>query len=341
MLKRRGMIQGLAFAVSFTAASILAGSAAWAQSEAGALRVVAFAGASNWPLWVGQEKGFFKREGIEVSLELTPNSVELAKNLHAGRYDLALTSVDNVVAYDEGQGEADLGGPADFVALFGVDNGLLSLMAAPEVKSFADLKGRTLSVDAMTTGFAFVLRDLLARHQIAESDVQIVRVGGGAQRLEALLKEEQASTLLNTPLDLVAEARGFTRLVRVRDELGAYLGIVAATRRDTAEKQRPRIEGFIRAFHTSVNWLADPANRDEAVTLLTGKMRGMERPSAERAYERLLDPKDGMYRDLRIDREGLRTVLRLRSTYAQPKKELTDPERYLATSYLENALRKQ
>jgi ABC-type nitrate/sulfonate/bicarbonate transport system substrate-binding protein len=154
-----------------------------------------------------------------------------------------------------------LGGTADFVAIFGVDNGLLSVMAAPEVKSFADLKGKTLSVDAMTTGFAFVLRELLAKNGLSESDVQIVRVGGGAQRLEALLKKEQAATLLNTPLDLVAEARGFNRLARARDQLGAYQGIVAAMRRDAAVRQRPRVEAFIRGFHGSVAWLADRRTR--------------------------------------------------------------------------------
>jgi len=214
------------YAAALLAAGLLAPAAATAQ----AIKVVAFAGASNWPYWVAQEKGLFKKEGIETSLDITPNSVELARNLHAGRYDLALAGVDNIVAYNEGQGEADLGGPSNFVALFGVDNGLLSLMVGPEIGSFADLKGKTLSVDAMTTGFAFVLRDLLARNNVAEGDVKIVRVGGGAQRLEALLKKEQDGTLLNAPLDLVAEARGFKRIVRIKDVLGSYQGIVGAAR---------------------------------------------------------------------------------------------------------------
>jgi len=324
------------FAAVLTIAGLLAPSAAAAQT----IKVVAFAGASNWPYWVAQEKGFFKKEGIEATLDITPNSVELARNLHAGRYDLALAGVDNIVAYNEGQGEADLGGPTNFVALFGVDNGLLSLMVMPEIGSFADLKGKTLSVDALTTGFAFVLRDLLARNNIGEGDVKIVRVGGGAQRLEALLKKEQDGTLLNAPLDLVAEARGFKRLVRVRDVLGSYQGIVGAARRDNAEQKRKDFEGFIRAFHHGMTWLGDPANKEEAIALLMARMKGMERPGAERAYQVLLDPKEGMYRDLKVDREGLRTVLNLRSKYGQPRKELSDPSRYVDESYLANALKK-
>lgn len=323
-------------AVAITAGSLLAAAEAAAQS----VKVVAFAGASNWPYWVAQEKGFFKREGIESTLEITPNSVELARNLNAGRYDLALTSIDNVVAYNEGQGEADLVGPTNFVALFGVDNGLLSLMAAPDVGSFTDLKGKTLSVDAMTTGFAFVLRDLLARNNVADGDVKIVRVGGGAQRLEALLKKEQDATILNAPLDLVAEARGYKRLARAREVLGSYQGIVAVAKRDSAEQKRKDVEAFIRAFHHAVAWLGDPANKEEGIALLMARMKGMERPGAERAYQVLLDPKEGIYRDLKIDREGVRTVLSLRSKYGEPRKDLSDPGRYIDETYLANALKK-
>ena len=321
-------------------AAVGLGAAVWpAAAQSGQVRVVAFAGASNWPYWVAQEKGLFNKEGVEASLDITPNSVEMARNLTAGRFDLALTAIDNIIAYNEGQGEADLGEPANFVALFGIENGLLSLMAAPDVKSFADLKGKTLSVDAMTTGFAFVLRDLLARNNVAEADVKIVRVGGGAQRLEGLLKKEQDATILNSPLDLVAEARGFNRLAKATAVLGAYQGIVGAAKRDNAEQKRTHVEAFIRAFHQAVAWLGAPGNKEEAVALLMARMKGMERPGAERAYQVLLDPKEGIYRDLKVDREGVRTVLALRSKYGQPRKELADPGRYIDETYLANALK--
>ncbi|MCA3263825.1 MAG: ABC transporter substrate-binding protein [Telmatospirillum sp.] len=303
-----------------------------------AFRVVAFAGASNWLFWVAERKGMFEAVGLKPELAITPNSVELARNLAAGRYELALTSVDNVVAYNEGQGEAELGAPADFVALFGIDNGLLSLMAEPGTASIAALKGKTVSVDALTTGFAFVQREILAMNGIAFEDVQTVRVGGGAQRLEALLKREQSATLLNAPLDLVAEGRGFVRLARATQALGAYQGIVGTTRRSAVAVDGARLTAFMRAFHRSVAWLYDPANREEALAILMDRMRGMERPGAEGAYRVLLDPQNGIYRDLRIDREGLRTVLRLRQKYAVPAKTLGDPERYIDESLRRRAL---
>jgi hypothetical protein len=66
---------------------------------------------------------------------------------------------------------------------------------------------------------------------------------------------------------------------------------------------------------------------------------GIKRASAERAYAALLDPAAGIYCDLRIDRDGLATVLRLRSTYGPPRKQLTDPDRYVDLSYLDAALK--
>jgi ABC-type nitrate/sulfonate/bicarbonate transport system substrate-binding protein len=298
------------------------------------LRVVAFAGASNLPLWAGQDQGIFARHGIDLALELTPNSRAMARDLYEGRFDLALTAVDNIVAYDEGQGEAALPGPADFVALFGVDDGMLSVMAAADVATIADLRGRTISVDAMTTGFAFVLREILGQAGVAER-VEWVAVGGGAQRLAALLEGAQAATLLNTPLDLAAEARGFRRLLRARDVIGPYQGIVAAARRGVVAERRDTLVAFTRAFRETIAWL--DAHRIEAATTLAART-GMPPAVAARATEALLDPAAGLFRDLRIDAEGLRTVLRLRSAFAAPRKALTDIARYLDPAIRDAAL---
>ena len=302
----------------------LAGGAATAQGLV-PLRVVAFAGASNLAVWAAEQQGIFARAGLEVTLALTPNSRAMAADLHAGRFDLALTSVDNIVAYDEGQGEAELPGPADFAAFFGVDDGMLSVMAAAEVADLAALRGRTVSVDAMTTGFAFVLKEALGQAGIAEA-VEWVAVGGGAQRLAALLEGRQAATLLNTPLDLAAEARGFRRLLRARDAIGPYQGIVAAARRGVLAEKRAALVAFTRAFHAAVGWLA--ANPEAAAAILAARA-GMAPQVAARAATALLDERHGLFRDLRLDEAGMRTVLRLRSAHATPRKELSDPARYL------------
>ena len=92
----------------------------------------------------------------------------------------------------------------------GADNGFLRLVAVPEVKSYADLKGKTLSVDAMTTGYAFVLFEMLERGGLKKADYEVVRAGGVLQRFNALLENKHAATLLLSPFEVQEWGKGDT-----------------------------------------------------------------------------------------------------------------------------------
>lgn len=336
LMERFQGIGGGSCLAAFVALSLAAApSPAKAQQQ---LAVVAFAGGSNWPIWVAQEKGFFARQGLTVTLDFTPSSVALVQNMMVGRYQVAMTAIDNLVAYQEGQGEAKLEQAPDFVAFMGADTGYLNVMALPEIHSFADLKGKEVSVDAMTTGFAFVLRDILAHEGIEESDLSWTAVGGGLQRLKALQEHKQAATLLNTPLDLIAENSGARRLAKAEDVIGPYQGIAGIARRSWASQNGEVLVAYLRGYHDALAWLYNRSNRAAAIELLVGKMQGTTPALAEKIYDVLLADQGGMARDLAINMDGMKTVLRLRSQYGEPKKQLTDPSRYIDDSYRERAL---
>src|SRR3989344_4349940 len=127
------------------------------------VNMITFGGGYSLPAWVAQRQGFFARHGIAVNITHTPNSVYLMQNLIEGRFDLTVTAMDNLVAYQEGQGEAAYAGICDLVAFMGVDDSFQSLMAAPGIRTVADLRGRKIAVDALTTGYAFILREMIAR----------------------------------------------------------------------------------------------------------------------------------------------------------------------------------
>src|SRR5262249_39758490 len=173
-----------------------------------------------------------------------------------------MTAIDNVVAYMEGQGEAKVNRQPDIFAFMGGDNGFLSLVTVPEVKTYSDLKGRTVSVDALTTGYAFVLLDLLEHGGLKRTEYEVVKAGGVLQRWDALKEKKQAGTMLVTPFDIIAQAAGFHVLERAIDVYGHYQGLVGAARRDWAQSNPKAVEGFIRAYVQAVDWLGDPANRD-------------------------------------------------------------------------------
>src|ERR1700704_367474 len=105
-----------------------------------------FPGGFNWPSYVAADKGFFAHHGIQVALEGTTGSVAQMTGLSQGRFDIAMTALDNIVAYVEGEGEAPIGPQPDFVAVMGSDSSFLSLVVAPAIRTYSDLRGKTLSV---------------------------------------------------------------------------------------------------------------------------------------------------------------------------------------------------
>src|SRR4029077_4112782 len=110
------------------------------------LSLIVFPGGFNWPIWAAQEQGYFAKSGVEVKLTNTPNSVFQLTNLIDGKFDIAVTAIDNVIAYMEGQGEVPVATTPDLFAFMSVDNGLLSLSVVSDIKNYHDLNGRALSV---------------------------------------------------------------------------------------------------------------------------------------------------------------------------------------------------
>ncbi|TMG84694.1 MAG: ABC transporter substrate-binding protein [Betaproteobacteria bacterium] len=309
-----------------------------AQSPA-RLEVIVFPGGFNWPIWVAQEKGFFRENGVEVNITLTPGSVFQLVNLIDGKFDIAITAIDNLIAYREGQGEDPKLGP-DLIAVMGCDQGFLKLVTVPEVKSFADLRGKTVSVDARTTGYAFVLFEILDRNGLREPDYKVERAGGVLQRFQALMDKKHDGTLLLSPFEVQAEARGFNTLASASQVLGPYQGLVAGVRRSWAEKNREALVGFIRAYARAVDWLYDPGNKAEAVALFRKNLPNMPAEGVEASYRLLLDSQTGFQRRGAISLDGVGRVLSLRSKWAEPKKELGPPSRYYESMFYDAAMRR-
>src|SRR5262245_2637165 len=275
------------------------------------IELIVFPGGFNWPIWVAEEKGLFARSGVAVKVTPTPGSAFQLTGLIDGKFDIAMTAIDNVIAYSEGQGAAATKETPDLVVFMGGDNGFLRLVAVPEVKTYADLKATQISVDALTTGYAFVLKELLAKGGLQPTDYELVPAGGVLQRFQALLEKKHAATLLISPFEVNAEAKGFTRLANADDVLGAYQGLVGATRRAWAKERRNDLVGYIRAYLVALNWLYAPSNRTEAVAILRKNLPAMTEELAQKSYDILMHPQRGFARQAELDIAGIKTVLAL------------------------------
>ena len=298
------------------------------------LRVNVFPGGFNWPIFAAIEKGLFAREDIAVELQATTGSIAQMTGLAAGDFEIAMTAFDNVVAYVEGQGEAPIGAQPEFFAFLGSDDSFLSLVAQPDIASAADLRGRNVSVDAATTGYAFALFEMLDSAGLKEGDYAIVKVGGMAQRFDDLRRGGNAATMLSTPYDLLAQRAGLRVLSRLE---GPYQGNVGAARRQWAKSNPVLVAAYIRAYVKAVCWLYEPANRSEACGILQRHVSAMTPELAAASYPVLLDPVRGFFRDGCVREDGVRIVLRLRSRYAAERRTLSDPSKYFDHQYWERA----
>lgn len=106
-----------------------------------------FGGAGNLPLLVAEERGYFARNGLAIELVPTANSADQLRGLIDGRWQIVHTSPDNLLAGSERVN-------VELVAWLGARNGPLTLVSQPPIRSVAELRGRSLAVDALDTGYA-------------------------------------------------------------------------------------------------------------------------------------------------------------------------------------------
>jgi ABC-type nitrate/sulfonate/bicarbonate transport system substrate-binding protein len=310
-----------------------------AQSAPKELSVIVFPGGFNWPIWVGQDKGFFARHGVKVNTVNTPNSRFQLVGMIEGKFDIAMTAIDNLIAYREGQGGVDLDA-SELIAVMGADNGFLRLTAVPEIRTINDLKGKQLSVDALTTGYAFVLLEILARNGMQiDRDYTTVSAGGVLQRYQGLLEQKHAATMLISPFEVMARSRGFNVLADADTALGDYQGLVAGVRKTWAKQNSRELVGFIRGYREALNWLYDPVNKDAAIALFLANVQGSNSDSAAVSYGVLLHPKTGFTRDAAVSEAGTRTVLQLREKFGKPTRAMKSIDAYYDSSWYKEASR--
>ncbi len=322
---------------AIAAASMVAASSALAQTRT--LEVIVFAGASALPIYVAQDKGFFAKEGLTVNVTATPSSGFQMSNLINGKFQIAGTAADNLIAYQEGQGTAAVEGPVDLVIVMGGSSTELALMAQPTIKTIGELKGKQFALDSLSTGYAFVLRKMLQKNGLEPKDYEFVAVGGTRERLESLKEGKMSAALVSEPFTTQAKNAGYTFLGEAVSSVGPYLASVQIANRAWAKQNEAAMVGYIRGLVNAVDWLYDSANTDEAVKILASKVATSEavaRPSTIGATkgQAALAPKGA------LDVAGLRTVLEVREQFAEPQKKMGPPEKYYDLSYYNKAVGK-
>lgn len=293
------------------------------------LAVIVFPGIANLPIYAAQAKGFFAKRGLDIDLKFTPNSDELRNGLAEGRYQAAHSAVDNAFAMKD---KANV----DIAVVSGGDNSFNHLITRPEITSLADVKGKTVVVDAIDTAYAFQLYDILRQNGLNKGDYQINPVGGTPMRLEAMLKDKgMVAGMLNPPFSVNAQNAGLKSMGTAASALGAYQGTSMFVLRRWAQANTDPLVRYLQAYIEGVRWSLDANNKAEAVALLVERLK-LPPDIAAQSYDIATDPKEGYDKDAALNMEGVKNVLRLRAQYAGGGAPAA-PEQYIDPSFYQKA----
>ncbi|HSB77976.1 MAG TPA: ABC transporter substrate-binding protein [Candidatus Methylomirabilis sp.] len=329
---RRRTSRSVVAALAMLMAVGIPGLAAAGTSLPAQLRVNVFPGISNLALYAAQTRGFFARRGLDIHIQFTANSQDLREGLAKGAFEIAHAGVDNAIAMVELAN-------ADAIIVMGGDGGMNSLFVQPEIRSYADLHGKTVIVDAPNTAYALVLYKMLSLNGLDRGTYTVKPIGGTKLRLEAMLKDKgYAATMLNPPFSVLAEQGGLRNMGPAVRMLGAYQGSGMFVLRAWARANAEALIRYIQAYVEGPRWAMAPAHKTEATALVADQLK-QSADVATKSYEIAADPMGGLTKDARLDIEGFKNTLKLRAEVEGQRSGSPPPaEKYFDRSYYDRAV---
>ncbi len=314
--------------VRFTLASLLTWSAT-GRAEDVALRVNIFPEAQNVGLYSAIENGLFAKRGLAVVVQFTSTSSAQREGLVRGDFEIAQAGVDNAVALVQTAKQ-------DVIIVAGGGDGGNHLIVRPEIKSFADLKGKTVVVDSPVTAYAFLAYRMLELTGLQKSDYAIKPAGACPLRLDAMHSDPaNAAAMLNPPCSLRALKDGFLDLGLATSVVGPYQADGVWVMRSWASAHGEVLVRYLEGLIDGYRWAVDPANR-EAAAAIVAKYLKLDQDTARAAVEAAVGPGGSLAKDLALNMEAFRNTLRLRAEFAGGDANAT-PETYLDLSYYRQA----
>lgn len=297
------------------------------------LRVNVFPGSSNLPLLAAIEQKFFAKRGLVIEVQNTPNSEEQRAGLPAGKFEIAHAAVDNAVAMIEVAKH-------DVIIVMGGDSGLNDFMVRPEIRSFDDIRGKSLAVDAPDTAYALVAKKILKNKGLIEGrDYTVKAVGGTPLRANAMATQaDLAAGMVNPPFSFLVGEKGLKSLGHATDLAGPYQAQGAFVMRSWASQNADLLQRYMAAYIEGARYAMNPANRAGMIALLQTRFK-LAPSIATQSYEALMTPNFGLDADARFNMEGFRNVLSLRAELqGQWGGKAPEPEKFLDLSYYDKAL---
>jgi NitT/TauT family transport system substrate-binding protein len=223
---------------------------------------------STWvgygPFYIAQEKGFFTQEGVEIELSVMENTPLKMGALMAGRVDIVASTADEFPTYMRN------GKPLRYILAVDNSNGGDGVVSNKNIKTVADLKGRTVAFEEGSVS-QFFINALLRQAGLTQKDIKVVNmtatdagVAFSANRVDAAVTwEPHLSQGANTDHGKV--------LVSSSQTPGLIVDVVAVLDK-TAKDKRKELKGFVRAWQRALDFLE--SNPDEGYRIMAKGVGG-------------------------------------------------------------------
>jgi len=282
------------------------------------------------PVFVGKEKGFFKREGLYPEIVVISRNENIVQALVSDSIQFGNVP-PNLLLTMRQQGFSEI------KLIAGSFNGTTySLVALAKHKRMEDLKGGArLGMSGFTSAGTMMMKQLLKeRGVLYPRDYSLISIGNGSGGLfQALQAGQIDAALLAQPLSLIAIEQGLSNLVDAYKVLPEYQLSAIGVREGWAQKNRGLVVRYLKALLSTYQWLHD--NRDEAIKLLAPitKLDPKYIPASWEVYTRTqIWPRNG-----EVSHKGVQTILNLMAEDGVLKKPLPKVEDIMAPGYLDDA----
>ena len=291
-------------------------------------------GGGSFTTSIAQSNGIFAKYGLQIQLPRSASggSEEVRRWLASGELDLADYGVDNAIALVENAG-------VDVILVAATDYTPTELVAQREIKSLADLRGKTLLVDAPNTQNALALKKILATAGLTpDADYQMKEAGGTSARVAAMLEQKEfAATMASGQTAVQARHRGLVSLATTSTIVGPVLRYGIFTRRQWAKENSSVLVQYLAAHIEAQRWIMNPANKDKVIEIVARQAK-LPRDLATAIYEMDLGP-NGLAKDAAIDVARFGNVLKFRAEVEGSwGGKAPAPDRYYDASYHKRAL---
>jgi NitT/TauT family transport system substrate-binding protein len=221
--------------------------------------------ATSGSLWVAEEKGLFKKHGIETEvIVIGGGAARVVSSLIAGEIQFSLGCGDAVI-------RAALRGADGVLVASPMKTGLQRLMVRPEIRTPADLKGKTIAVTRFGSASHWVLQLFLRKWGMRNDDIKMLQLGSSPAMFASLEKGAVDGGAFTIPTFFLAEERGYRILADPVDMEIYYLQNSVDSTRSYIKRNRDASLRVIKAICEGLAYFRK--NKNESIAIMQRKLR--------------------------------------------------------------------